>query len=264
MKAKPSKAQTTQLPVSSVAGGELTTGNEEMNNLVAKAPAKLTANWFSTVFVTWINPLLKLGSRRPLDILDLCAVPDCMVADPLTAKLSTAYVKQVEEKGQAVKDSSTATASATSTATVPSYLLNAMISVFGVSFVLGGAFLLSELIYLTPILVLTDFVKFMEAGPAAQVPFPYSLVCDAKNFVWFGPALMFCLQVFSTILLNTYFLAIRYLGIRVRTAISGLIYRKSLRLSCAARQVSSCFQVHHAFRLTVCLSSPSVFFACIF
>jgi hypothetical protein len=213
MKAKPSTAQTVPLPASSSVG--------EKSGLVAQAPAKLSSNWLKTVFVTWINPLLKLGSRRPLDILDLCVVPECMVADPVTMKLCNSYEKKVKE------DQKKATAA-------PSYLLNAMISVFGANFVLAGAFLLAELVYLMPITVLTDVVEFRRTS---VVPFPYSVICDAGAFIWLGPLLMFFLQIFSTILLNTYFLAIRYLGIRVRTAVSGLIYRKSLRLSCAARQV---------------------------
>ena len=230
MKAKPSTAQTAPLP--STAFDSM--NSAEKDSLVTHAPAKLTSNWFKTVFVTWINPLLKLGSRRPLDILDLCAVPDCMVADPLTQKLVNSYDKKAKEAKEKVQGKETSSPSSSPTAS-SSFLMNAMISVFGPHFVLAGAFLLSELIYLMPIYVLTDVVEFRGSN---KVPNLYAWFCDAKNFIWFGPLFMFFLQVFSTILLNTYFLTIRYLGIRVRTAVSGLIYRKSLRLSCSARQVS--------------------------
>lgn len=216
MKAKPSMAKSTS--VGAVASNE--------PPLVARAPAKLTSNWLSTVFVTWINPLLKLGSRRPLDVLDLCPVPDCFVADPLAAKISKAYEKQTAKASEADVKSGKP----------PKFLFNALISVFGLTFIFGGLFLLSELVYLMPPMILTAFVDYMQ-DPARQVPSVFAWLVSSRNFIWFAPLFMFFLQITSTIYLNTYFMAIRYLGIRVRTAVSGLIYRKSLRLSCSARQV---------------------------
>ena len=48
--------------------------------------------------------------------------------------------------------------------------------------------------------------------------------------------LLFAINVFSSIIGNQYFHVVLNIGMRIRTALTTVIYRKSLKLSNAARQ----------------------------
>lgn len=193
-----------------------------------KVPRKLTNNLFSTIFVTWINPLLKLGSKRPLDTLDLAPVPTSFEAAPLTDCLSTAFKKQSEKYSDKLKNDDK-----------PNILLKALISVFGTTFLLEGLFLIGEFTNMLPPLILKTLIEFRKSG---KVPEIFEGFVSPNNYFMFASILMFAIQVFTIFSLNTYFMISRYMGIKIRTSVSGLVYQKSMRLTCAARQVNENFK----------------------
>lgn len=198
-----------------------------------KVPRKLTNNLFSTIFVTWINPLLKLGSKRPLDTLDLAPVPTSFEAAPLTDCLSTAFKKQSEKYSHKLKNDDR-----------PNILLKALISVFGTTFLLEGLFLIGEFTNMLPPLILKTLIEFRKSG---KVPEIFEGVVSPNNYFMFASILMFAIQVFTIFSLNTYFMISRYMGIKIRTSVSGLVYQKSMRLTCAARQVTENFKFIFAY-----------------
>lgn len=189
-----------------------------------KVPRKLTNNLLSTIFVTWIHPLLKLGSKRPLDTLDLAPVPISFEAAPLTDSLSTAFKRQSEKFSDKLKGDDK-----------PNILLKALISVFGTTFLLEGLFLIGEFTNMLPPLILKTLIEFRKTG---KVPEIFEGVISPKNYFMFSSLLMFSIQVITIFSLNTYFMISRYMGIKIRTSVSGLVYQKSMRLTCAARQVN--------------------------
>ncbi|TEB20211.1 hypothetical protein C9890_0091, partial [Perkinsus sp. BL_2016] len=188
-----------------------------------EVPKKLSTNIFSTVFVNWINPLLTLGSKRPLDASDLAPVPESFEAAPLTENLSSAF-KYHSEKN-AVKLQSI---------DKPNILLRALISVFGATFCLEALFLIGEFTNMLPPLILKSLIEFKKTR---TVPDFFSSIVSSNNYFIFASVLMFSIQAFTIFSLNTYFMISRYMGIKLRTSVSGLVYQKSLNLSCAARQV---------------------------
>lgn len=190
---------------------------------VFQVPKKLTSNLFSTVFVTWITPLLKLGKRRPLDTLDLAPVPESFEAALLTENLSASFKSHVDKNSEKLNNDNK-----------PNILLRALISVFGATFVLEALFLLGEFTNMLPPLILKDLIDFFKTK---EVPSYYKNIVGPENFFIFASVLIFVIQTFTIFSLNTYFLISRYMGIKIRTSISGLVYQKSMRLTCAARQV---------------------------
>ena len=198
-------------------------GNAESSGAF-KVPRKLSSNIFSTIFVTWINPLLKLGSKRPLDILDLAPVPTSFEAAPLTEKLSSSFKIQTEKYSNQLKSDNK-----------PNILLKALMSMFGTTFILEGLFLIGEFTNMLPPLILKSLIEFREKP---KVPELFSRFLSEENYFMFASLLMFSIQIFTTFSLNTYFMISRYMGIKIRTSVSGLVYEKSLRLACAARQVN--------------------------
>lgn len=212
MKAKPSLSQAPHAFESEKSGS------------VCKAPARLTDNIWSSVFVNWLTPLLELGAKRPLDTLDLCEIPESFQAAGLTENLSQAWEKQALKPVSPV------------TGTRKNQLRSALFSVFGTTFMCAGLFLLAEFVNLSPPIILKSLMKFYTEKNPTSSPSPFEFV-PVAHFVAFAAGLIFFLQISSIVTLNTYFMVTRYMGIKIRTALSGLIYQKSMKLSCASRQV---------------------------
>lgn len=198
-------------------------------SIIYKVPASMSANPWSSVFVTWITPLLKLGSKRPLDTTDLAPILPSFEAAPLTQKLSTAWESTTAKSKSKNNNKTTSNSS-------DSLLLKTLFSVFGATFIIGGCFLIGEFTNLIPPLMLESLIEFQGSKREIVPPF-FNGYVSTENYFIFASIVMFVFQLVSTVLLNTYFMVIRYLGIKIRTSVSGLIYQKSLRLSCAARQV---------------------------
>lgn len=195
-----------------------------------KIPKKLTSNLFSTILVTWINPLLQLGAKRPLDILDLAPVPESFEAAPLTDNLSSAFKAKEAEYASKAK-----------TELKPNILLKALFSVFGTTFMLEALFLIGEFTNMLPPLILKTLIESYKEKkvPAFIENLDIEFLKIYRNYFITASLLMFGIQLFTIFSLNTYFMISRYMGIKVRTSISGLVYQKSLRLTCAARQVNN-------------------------
>ena len=188
-----------------------------------QVPRKLTNNLLDTVFVTWIYPLLKLGSKRPLDTLDLAPIPTSFEAAPITESLSNAFKKHSEKYSDQLK-----------TDKKPNILLKALTSVFGTTFILEALFLIGEFTNMLPPLILKTLIEYRKSN---NVPTIFQSFVSPNNYFIFASLLMFSIQIFTIFSLNTYFMISRYMGIKIRTSVSGLVYQKSLRLTCAARQV---------------------------
>jgi len=106
-------------------------------------------------------------------------------------------------------------------------------------------FLVGEFTNMLPPLILKTLI---ESYKAKKVPefvdnVGISFLKNYRNYFTTASLLMFAIQLFTIFSLNTYFMISRYMGIKIRTSISGLVYQKSLRLTCAARQVNNimCF-----------------------
>ena len=180
-----------------------------------QVPTKLTDNLFSTVFVSWLNPLLDLGVKRPLNQQDLRPVPDSFKAAPLTDCLSRKYAYKANKS-------------------IKNVLLRSLISVFGRNMLLQSFFLAGDFLNFIPPLILKTLISFNETN---EVPFIFRGFVAKENYFIFASILMFTIQLLLIFTSNIFYLISRYIGIKVRTSVAGLIYQKSLRLSNSSRQV---------------------------
>ncbi|KAI9225298.1 MAG: P-loop containing nucleoside triphosphate hydrolase protein [Piptocephalis tieghemiana] len=174
----------------------------------------LSANILSQITFQWIQPLMSIGYRRPLELSDLYNVPPNIQASTKGDQLARAWEKQLARPN-------------------PS-LLKAIFEVAGPGFWIAGIFrVLSDAVTVTsPILVgtLTTFVgesAYAKAtgteGPSPGYGYGLCVILLAMNFL-------------STACLHRYFHVTMRTGIQVRAALITLVYRKAMRLSGRARQ----------------------------
>ena len=123
----------------------------------------------------------------------------------------------------------------------PSILLKALFSVFGTTFALEALFLIGEFTNMLPPLILKTLIDSYKTQtiPDFIEKTDIAFLKVYRNYFVTASLLIFAIQLFTIFSLNTYFMISRYMGIKIRTSISGLVYQKSLLLTCAARQVNN-------------------------
>ncbi|KAJ3318494.1 hypothetical protein HDV06_000427 [Boothiomyces sp. JEL0866] len=174
-----------------------------------------SANIFSSVLFIWLDPMMKLGHSKALEIEDLWSLSESMTA----AYNSAIFQRNIK----------------TELANEHPWLFKTLVVSFGREFMLAGVF---ELVAVTstmakPLLLemMMQFSRSYESESEIK-PQPYTY-----GFVYaFG---IFGVSAVSSICMQHYFYEILKMGVRVRAAITAAVYEKALKLSSKARQTST-------------------------
>jgi ATP-binding cassette subfamily C (CFTR/MRP) protein 1 len=197
-----------------------------------------SANVLSKWTFWWLNSLLALGYKRPLQTEDVPELPPAEQAQTLADEFEVILAKVYREyqpgskATEAKEDSAAADSSkplaAPATLKPPPSLVRAIWSLIGPKFIVAlvWAFISETLAFAGPIIVqfLTQFLN------------------DPSQPDWIGwmfVALLFVLPSIASVARNAYFLDSWRVAVRVRVAILTSVFRKSLKLSPAARRLVS-------------------------
>ncbi|XP_063535449.1 multidrug resistance-associated protein 1 [Cydia strobilella] len=189
-------------------------------------PSRLTFSWF--------DPLALTGFRRSLTESDLWALNPSDSSKEVVPKFDKFWERMLRK--QEVSSETRATYSKTSASVnfkpeserKPASILPALCLAFGPQFLFGSTLKLANdlLMFVSP-----QLLKYLIA-----------FIGEKDTPVWKGylyaVALLLCASI-QTMLLAHYFTRMYLVGMRIRTALTSAIYRKSLRMSNAARKEST-------------------------
>lgn len=179
---------------------------------------KAEATFCGQVTNSWMNEILEIGYKRPLEKSDLYALREPFLTSSTKKDLSIAWQNRLIQSNKNRKPYKWP-------------LIWSISDAFGTPFYLAG------------------LMKFV--GDAAAMASPYLLRILIRNIqtstnqtenrqlAIMGYTIcgaMFLLQLLNTLLVNYYFTTNSRVGLKVRTALNGMIYEKSLGLSGRARQ----------------------------
>lgn len=179
--------------------------------------AEENANWFLLLTYEWITPLLRAGYKSPLSIESLTPLSTRLQANEISARFESAW-------SQELKDHPSRTS-----------LYRALHNSFGDEFIWAGIFRLigDQILVWMPVLMLylieyinaseTAFLKGVN-GPPSYIG--YCLVVS-----------IFVAQILQVLFVNKSYEWSMRVGYYYRTALTVAIFRKSLRLSTASRQI---------------------------
>ncbi|KAH3665603.1 hypothetical protein OGAPHI_003791 [Ogataea philodendri] len=170
------------------------------------------SNIFAKVTFTWLTPLMQKGSKKFLTQRDLPQLPSFLRSNHLAGVLDDKWDKQLHRKS-------------------PS-LTWAIASSFGGPFFISCLFKIVQDIcaFIQPQLLkqLIRFVNLYQEDTTTPLTRGFMLV-----------AMMFLVSVVQTASLHQYFTRVFDTGIKVRSSLTSLIYKKSLVLSVEAKQKKS-------------------------
>jgi hypothetical protein len=201
-----------------------------------------TSNLVSQLFYSWMDPVFRLGMRRPLEASDLFTLSPEYRSKSLTENLQATLRAQAErtratsKEGEGEKEASRAkqAKAATTYLTNGGVLRSAIFTTIRRPLLMsGGLKLIGDLTNITsPFLVaaLINYVSRCDRAHRDNVPLP-----PLGEGVGYAIGLFF-LQFLSTLTTNYHFLIIMKAGLTVRSAVTGAIYQKVFSLSATARQ----------------------------
>ncbi|KAJ1557331.1 hypothetical protein HK096_007847, partial [Nowakowskiella sp. JEL0078] len=220
----------------------ITKSQELINNVQAKTNAgpmpEYTANFFSRITYSWMNKIFWKGWKSPLTEADMYEVGPSLDPTVLQEKFEILWEAELqfakarkEKLDQARKDDSEKLIGGKKKKKEPNVgpdLFAVLLRQFGWKLgPIGIAKVLSDTAQVFSPFILKELVRFVAESQVTNTPISKGI----------GLAIgMFLLQVASTILVTWYFHAGQSGAIAIRALITGAIYRKSLRLSGAARQ----------------------------
>lgn len=201
--------------------------------------------------LSYLTPLLQLGSRKVLDQDDIGVPPKQDVA--LTAyteslRVWTAMANKCRVANEKLKQNYERKLSKCSTdeerakIKEPVYkepsIAWALIRAFGIWELLVGIlyYVLSALLAFLPVIILTDLVKFFQSGVDVSE-------FDGYAHPWVEVAGLAVVPFVVSLLQTRHQTIFAHCAIFVRTAVSALLYRKALRVSAAGRAKTSTGQV---------------------
>ncbi|KAL2911652.1 hypothetical protein HK105_208860 [Polyrhizophydium stewartii] len=182
---------------------------------VVNASPEATANIFSRLTFYWMDPLMRLGYEKDLEMDDLWNLKKTDTAAYNSEAFQKAWLRQLGRKR-------------------PS-LLGAVAEAFGPVFLSSAVFKACQdiLAFIQP-QFLRQMMEFANSySPESPVePMP----------IYRGFVIAFCMlgaALLQTIMLHQYFHVCLITGMRIRSSIVTAVYRKALRLSSRARQSST-------------------------
>jgi ATP-binding cassette, subfamily C (CFTR/MRP), member 1 len=208
------------------------------------------ASCFSNWFLSYLSPLLRLGSSKVIDADDI-GVPSTQDVASETYRIIVEKWKEQIQNTQTTNaekkekyDAMVAKLSDAKKAKMKPFveqepsLASALFKAFGGGRIAFGilCYVLSALLQFVPVLILQDLVKYFET---IGTQFPH------EPFVhpWVQVIALGCLPLMTSILQTKSQVIFQHGSVFVRTAISTLLYKKSLSVSAAGRACTSTGQV---------------------
>lgn len=168
------------------------------------------ANPLSRATFWWANKMLAVGNKRPLNAADLWPLCNTEKSNVLCAKFDDIWAEEVGKPNN------------------EHALRKTLVRTFFRPFATAGIFKLFNDIcqFLQPVM-LNQIISFVQDKDA---PYHKGMLLVLA---------MFAISIMQTISVNTYFFGTFRVGVQIRTAIVSIVYRKSVRLSNAARMGTS-------------------------
>lgn len=182
------------------------------------------ANFISRLLFWWVNPLMRKGYKRELQIEDVYKQRRCDESERLTDRLEREFEKELEWAKVGNKDDPYK----------PSYL-KALVRTFGMRYMLIGLGCAFEELFIRVFqaVIVIRFLAYFSPDKGG--------LSEAEAYSY-GGALV-CFLAMYTISHHVIFVDLELTGMRVRVASCALIYRKALRLSQASLRESSVGQM---------------------
>ena len=192
---------------------------------VPQESPEVRAGFLSRLFFVWLNPIIEKGAKTALMEEDMYAVTPSVDAAELSARFEAEWAIELKRAKEQ-----------------PAYKPNVrtvLYQIFKTHFWIGGickAFI-DGLQFLQPILLEWILAFIFESQFRSG---------DARPPAWHGYVLAVAIGLnpfITTVLSNLYFRLMMTIGLRARTILVTQLYKKSLRLSPAAKQTMSVGQV---------------------
>ena len=206
------------------------------------------SGFFDRWMLSYLTPLLKLGSSKVLDENDMGVPSKQDRADRAFSVAESAWRKQTEktaiinEKLKKAYEDKKAKAKDPSKVKEPRYkepsIALALVKGFGAWTIVYAMLLyvVSALLNFVPVLILNDLVRFFESGQSASE-------FDGYAHPWVEVAALALIPFFVSLLQTRHSSIMAHCAVFVRTAVSTMLYRKALRVSPPGRAMTSTGQV---------------------
>ena len=216
------------------------------------------ANIIDLLLLRFLNPLLSLGSRKVLDHNDIGIPSEQDLSSRAYANAQHEWEKQVKHctevntKRQAEYDalvSKCTTEEEKEKIKKPTLLEPsiswALVSSFGATriFISMICYFISALLTFVPVIILNDLVSYFEHVAVGKPKETYVGFEWATIPPWIEVVLLGVVPLLSSTLQTRYQSTMAHCGVFVRTAVSTLLYQKSLTVSAAGRAKTSTGQV---------------------
>ncbi|XP_049715652.1 ATP-binding cassette sub-family C member 3 isoform X2 [Elephas maximus indicus] len=195
-----------------------------------------SAGFLSRLSFWWFTNMAILGYRRPLEEKDLWSLNEEDTSQMVVQRLLEAWKKQQRQAarhktevafGKKVSGEDDVLLGGQARPQEPSFL-KAMVVTFGPTLLISSCFnLIQDLLSFVNPQLLSILIKFI-SNPSAPT--------------WWGfmvAGLMFVCSVMQTVILNQYYYYIFVMGLRLRTAIIGVIYKKALVITNSVKREST-------------------------
>jgi len=246
MKSDPSDSK--DVPTAAAATDDVPSWYAKMN--VNETSLEDQASWASIPFLSYVTPLVRLGGTKILDSNDVGVPNTCDRADVCYAAIKRTWTSQIEKndaingKAKAKYDAKLEKMTIEKRQTAKPFtmrkpgLITAILTAFGLKrLLLGFLFMIgSALLNFIPVLILEDLVLFFENGGSTDTH-------DSIVHPWVEVAALFVVPVISSMLQTHASNIFLHGSIFVKSAVSALLYEKSLDVSAAGRAVTSTGQV---------------------
>lgn len=220
--------------------------NKDVNNKSLEDQGNCASDWF----LNYLSPLLRLGSLKVLEIEDI-GVPsqedraylafETMVdswAKEVSRTNDINLVRKKTHDDKIAKLSNEKKVKAEPFVKTDSDVARALITAFGPWKVMIaiGYYILSALIQFIPVLILEDLVKYFERMETGT---PHETLVHP----WLEVVALGIVPFFASVLQTRSQVIFQHMAVFVRTAVSTLLYKKSLSVSAAGRACTSTGQV---------------------
>ncbi|XP_004434776.1 PREDICTED: canalicular multispecific organic anion transporter 2 [Ceratotherium simum simum] len=195
-----------------------------------------SAGFLSRLCFWWFTKMAILGYRRPLEDQDLWSLNKEDRSEKVVERLLKAWNKQQKgaarhkpeaASGKTVSSEDEVLLGARPRPPEPSFL-KALLATFGPSLLIGTCFkLIQDLLAFVNPQLLSILIRFI-SNPMAPA--------------WWGflvAGLMFVCSVMQTLILHQYCQCIFVMGLRIRTAVVGVVYRKALIITNSVKREST-------------------------